>query len=102
MHPEKDWDMMRNERGALLGGTGTGVVGVALLFGSAAIALALIAAPIAENYVQPQFAGLEGLDRTVTGSTGRPRAYTIRKSVLQSSPDAVCIIRENGIRSGDC
>jgi hypothetical protein len=101
MHPEKDWDMVRNDRGALFG-TGTGVVGVALLFSSAAIALALIAAPIAESYVQPQFAGLEGLDRTVTGSTGRPSAYTIRKSVLQPSPDSVCIIRANGLRSGEC
>jgi hypothetical protein len=101
MHPEKAWDMVRNDRGSLLG-AGTGVIGVALLFGSAAIALALIAAPIAESYVQPQFVGVEGLDRTVTGSTGRPRAYTIRKSVLQASPDSACIIRANGVRSGDC
>lgn len=101
MQPKNDWDIIRNERGTLFG-IDMGAVGVALLFGSAAIALALIAAPIAENYVKPQFAVADGLDRTITGSTRGRGAYTIRKSVLQSSPDAVCIIRENGLRSGDC
>ncbi len=38
---------------------------------------------------------------TVTGSIGA-NTYTVRRSVLQRSPDAVCIIRTDGGRSGDC
>ena len=43
-----------------------------------------------------------GVDPMSTGSIGRGEAYTIRRSVLQSSPDAVCVIRSDGARSGDC
>ena len=46
-----------------------------------------------------------GLDEMTTGSIGRTGyrgEYTIRKSVLQSSPQTVCVIRDNGVRIGDC
>ena len=36
-----------------------------------------------------------------TGSTGKSRTYTIRKSVLQET-GSVCIIRATGERVGDC
>jgi hypothetical protein len=36
------------------------------------------------------------------GQRSNPGAYTIRRSVLQPSPNAVCIIRGNGMRTGDC
>jgi hypothetical protein len=65
------------------------------------VALALILAPVADNYTRPQLAGIDGLDMTATGSTGQRGAYTIRRSVLQA-PGSVCIIRDNGLRSGGC
>lgn len=103
MRPEDEWDMIRNDRGSLLSGAGTGVLRIALLFGSAAVALAMILVPIADNYTRPQFAGSGyGLDFTTTGSVKSGSNFTIRKSVLQSSPTSVCIIRDTGLRSGDC
>ena len=80
----------------------TGALGVALLFGVAATVLALILVPVAENLLGPHYAGLERIDRTTTGSIGSERIYTIRRSVLQPSPESVCIIRVDGTRSGQC
>ena len=45
---ENEWDVVRNDRG-WTGGAGMGVLRITLLFGSAAVALALIVAPIAEQ-----------------------------------------------------
>ena len=50
MHPENDWDQIRNPGTSLLAGAGMGILRIALLFGSVAVALALIVALIAENY----------------------------------------------------
>ena len=80
-----------------------GALRITLLFAAAAVALALIAAPLLESGSGQGFARNAGLDMTSTGSIGGGGAsYTIRRSVLQSSPDAVCIIRGDGARSGDC
>ncbi len=46
---ENDWDVVRNDRGWPSGGAGMGILRITLLFGSAAVALALIIAPIAES-----------------------------------------------------
>jgi hypothetical protein len=101
---EDDWDVVRG-RGWPSGGTGVGILRITLLFGSAAVALALIIAPIAESQTR-SYADDDsrpfGVDDMATGSIKRPiNVYTIHKSVLQSSPDAVCVIRD-GRRSGDC
>ncbi|MEP9387842.1 hypothetical protein [Mesorhizobium sp. KR9-304] len=101
MTPENEWDAIRNQRKPLFGAAGVGLLRVALLFGSAAVALALIVAPIADKYAKSQIAGVDGLDFLATGSIGKPGAYTIRRSVLQE-PGSVCIIRPDGRRSGDC
>jgi hypothetical protein len=101
---ENDWDAVRNGRG-WTGGAGLGILRVTLLFASAAVALALIIAPIAERQTRSDFARNAmpaGLDEMTTGSTGYRGEYTIRKSVLQSSPQTVCVIRDNGVRIGDC
>ena len=45
---ENDWDVVRNDRG-WTGGAGMGVLRITLLFASAAVALALIVAPIADG-----------------------------------------------------
>jgi hypothetical protein len=78
-----------------------GALRITLLFGAAAVALALIAAPLLESR-SGSLARNTGVDMMSTGSIGGATSYTIRRSVLQSSPDAVCIIRSDGARSGDC
>ena len=86
---------------------GFGAIRAALLFGSTAVAIALIATPLLDRSTRDYDAVVrlaDNLDTTVTGSVppssgGR---YTIHRSVLQSSPSAVCIIRDNGARIGDC
>jgi hypothetical protein len=101
MTPEDEWNAIRSRRAPLFGAAGMGMLRVALLFGSAAVALALILAPLADRYEKSQMVNAEGLDLIATGSTGGAAAYTIRRSVLQE-PGSVCIIRANGQRSGDC
>lgn len=79
-----------------------GILRITLLFGAAAVAMALIAAPLLESRSGSALARNAGVDMMSTGSIGGTTSHTIRRSVLQSSPDAVCIIRANGARSGDC
>ncbi|MGE0502490.1 MAG: hypothetical protein AB7I79_15740 [Rhizobiaceae bacterium] len=106
MDPENTWDLVRNERGWRLGDAGIGALRATLLFGSAAIALALILVPIMEDLSGEQQAYnsdfSESLDMTSTGSVSPSGAYTVRRSILQPSPDSVCYIRTNGARVGDC
>ena len=106
-----DWETPRIERGWNLGGAGMGALRITLLFGSAAVAMALILTPILDEsskraeqaaFIGPSYPA--GIDMMSTGAIG-PRSngsYTVRRSVLQPSPNSVCIIRENGMRTGDC
>lgn len=79
----------------------SGSLRVALLFGAGTIALALLVAPFVENRSRHELAR-GNLDRMSTGSVPTGGSYTIRRSVLQTTPNSVCIIRPNGSRSGDC
>jgi len=83
---------------------GMGAVRVALLFSSAAIAIALILTPILERRTRNVAIYGPELDRISTGSidSGKGDVFTVRRSVLQPSPDAVCVIRGDGTRSGAC
>lgn len=101
--PLDDWDSIRPERGSRAAEAGMGLLRVTLLFGSVAIALALIAVPLLDDDSrQVARDNFIGLDTMSTGSIERGGTYTIRRSVLQSSPESVCVIRANGRRSGDC
>lgn len=108
MSLDKDWDSIRPDRRDSAVHAGMGILRITLLFGSAAVALALIATPFLDSRTRLQsardgFAG--GLDRMSTGSigsTGSGHTYTLRRSVLQPLPSSVCVIRDNGKRSGDC
>jgi hypothetical protein len=98
---EEDWNAIRSERGF----PGIGLLRPVLLFGSAAIALALMLVPVLEDASSDMAdAAPLGLDLTSTGSINSAGggSYVVRRSVLQSSPDAVCVIRANGARVGDC
>lgn len=102
---DNDWDGIRPQRQSRVVDAGMGILRITLLFGSAAVALALIAAPILESKTREQFASdrfIGGLDTMSTGSIGQRNVYTVRRSVLQASPSSVCLIRDNGSRSGEC
>lgn len=104
MRREQDWDDTGFDRGSPFAGAGMGVLRISLLFGSAAVALGLIVAPMFDGSGQGSrraTAG-SGLDMTSTGSIGYNGTYTVRRSVLQRSPDSICVIRDDGRRLGDC
>jgi hypothetical protein len=42
------------------------------------------------------------VDAIETGSIRSSQAYTVRKSVLQPTPQAVCIIYSDGKKNGEC
>lgn len=103
MTPEDDWRDFAPGRDAQPGVSGLGSLRMALLFGSGAIALALLVVPLVDRGGDAQVAEGPGqLDTMATGSIQRGGSYTIRRSVLQDNPNSVCIIRPNGARAGDC
>lgn len=104
MQADKEWDLIRPERPSAAARASAGILRVTLLFGFVAIAIALFATPYLADQTRPMIgqAGYDGLDFTSTGSIGRGSNYTLRRSVLQQSPNSVCVIRENGARLGDC
>lgn len=93
----------------------TGAVNIALLFGTAAIALTLIITPmLADKATVATIANApieDPYDNIQTGSirssgteelrpeTENGRRYVIRRSVLQEEPGAGCIV--HGYKSGD-
>ena len=105
MSLDRDWDSIRPDRSYRAADAGMGILRITLLFGSAAVALALIATPLLDSQTRSQSSrdGLAGgLDTMSTGSIGHRDTYTLRRSVLQPQPSSVCVIRDNGTRSGDC
>ena len=92
-----------------LGVAGSGALRLALLFGSAAVALTIILTPIAENQVVRSVSVQSGIDQIATGSTLNAnrispitRSYVIRRSILQSDKNDICIIGSDGVRTGTC
>lgn len=85
-------------------GGGFSALRVALLFGMATIALALIVPPMigATTGKWGYLAGTSGIDYTTTSTSGRYKEYTVQRSILQRSASSVCIIDRSGNRSGDC
>lgn len=105
MLPENEWEAARGNSSGLTATAGLGAVRIALLFGSAAIAFALLITPLVSRYSGPEetlWSASPGIDYTQTGSIGYKGSYTIRRSVLQGSAGSICVIRDNGTRSGDC
>lgn len=105
MSLDKDWETIRSDRYSRAADAGMGMLRITLLFGSAAVAIALLATSYLDDPSRSQFARNgygAGLDMTATGSVSRQSTYVIRRSVLQPSPESVCVIRTDGRRSGDC
>lgn len=94
----------------LLGAAGSGALRLSLLFGSAAVALAVILTPIVESEATRLASNRSGVDLIATGSTvaaskrvlTAKNVYTIRRSVLQSDRNDICIIGADGVRTGTC
>ncbi len=93
----------------------TGALNIALLFGTAAIALTLILTPmlaertggaahfatatIADPYDNIKTGSIRPADPSARPETENGRRYVIRRSILQKSPGSVCIV--DGYKSGD-
>ena len=85
-----------------------GAVNMALLFGTAAIALSLILTPVLAPTADDDRlqASTMDYDNITTGSIptadGKTKRYTIRRSILQENPGSPCIIESNGDQHGGC
>ncbi len=94
-----DDDLMQS--GGLSGAAG-GILRITLLFGSAAVALALVMAPLASRDSQAVvgYSAGHALDTMQTGSI--KRAAPVQGNVLQSAPNSLCAIQSNGVKNSDC
>ena len=98
-HEEPDRDLVSVKPNRM------GALNVALLFGTAAIALSLIVTPMLapDKSAARLQASTMDYDNITTGSVpakdGKTRHYTIRRSVLSTNPGDACIVGasdENG------
>jgi Flp pilus assembly pilin Flp len=69
--------------------SGGASVQVALMFGAAGIAMALLAAPLVQG-VAERHAATTGVDTMATGSIQPAKRYTIRRSVLHGGEETLC------------
>lgn len=108
---EEFWKTVRAQRRGTIRSGKTGVLNLALLFGTAAIALSLIVTPMLANRTDNRRLAhvQEDFDMITTGSIkpGKadekgPRHYTIRRSVLQETPGSVCIVQGSGSAPSPC
>jgi hypothetical protein len=102
MRDDEFWKAVQDKDLTSVPGNGRiGVLNLALLFGTAAIALALVLAPVLSSRTNTRMLAQspENFDMMSTGSVpqrGEGKRYTVRRSVLQEMPGAVCIVGENG------
>lgn len=106
-----EWEGPQLRSAGLVSEFGMGALRVTLLFGFAAAGLALIMTPLVEEQVERMAysSSASRVDRMTTGSIARGisdphggSSYVVRRSVLQSAPASVCVIRNNGAQMGDC
>ena len=109
MQDDTDWfepiEPKTSQQTSQLFDWGNNLLRATMLFGMLAAALAMFAAPYldrsSKRIVMERTNA--GIDFTTTASTPQQRpTYTVRRSVLQDAPNAVCIIHANGARSGYC
>lgn len=99
------WRAVREREQAKRTTSPIGAINLALLFGTAIIAVSLIITPFLSGKVKESMsASTPAFDTLTTGSipdsAKGPKRYTIRRSVLQETPGAVCIIDINGNSNG--
>lgn len=100
------WTAVREKGGAREPIGSAGALRAALIFAAVVIVTALIAGPMlgsgSHRLIAERSHG--DYDTLTTGSvpSAAERTYTLRRSITQPMPDALCIIDENGNRHGDC
>lgn len=116
MSLRNEWEGPQLRNVGLFSEFGMSAVRVTLLFGSAAVGLALLLTPVVEEQVgRMVYAPYAGkIDPMTTGAIMRGAAnqdfdnqrsgssYVVRRSVLQPTPSSVCIAHNNGSRIGNC
>jgi hypothetical protein len=104
MYDEQEWEMIRPKPDTA-SMFASGALRLSLIFGGFFIVIALLLVPFINPDSPRRLAIVNnpGIDPMTTATVRKPaRTYTVRRSVLQSSPADVCIIRENGTFEGDC
>ncbi|MET0598787.1 MAG: hypothetical protein ABWZ57_13090 [Mesorhizobium sp.] len=104
MQAEEEWVRIRGSR-SWPHEAGVSLIRFALLFGVVAVAFALILVPVLDDPARGVWSradGPIGVDPIETGQIRAVRTYTERRSVLQATPNSVCVIRDDGGQSGDC
>src|SRR6478609_10924757 len=97
------WKAVREKEQASVSSRKTGALNIALLFGTAVVALTLILTPmLADKSKSSVFASAPSeFDSITTGSIPKSengaksengKRYTIRRSVLQDTPGSVCVV----------
>ena len=105
MRDEDFWKAVQEKDFTPAGDTRTGALNLALLFGTAVIALALVLTPVLSAKTDKRMIANvpDDFDMISTGSipaeSGTKR-YTVRRSVLQEMPGAVCIVNGDGTGNG--
>ncbi|MCV9967578.1 hypothetical protein OIU34_37775 [Pararhizobium sp. BT-229] len=83
----------------------TGALNLSLLFGTAVIALTLILTPMMASKSDTKVLADAPIDYDTISTGSIPggnaaKRYTVRRSVLQEMPGAVCIVDADGSKSG--
>lgn len=104
MRDDDFWKAVQEKDYTPAGDTRTGALNLALLFGTAVIALALVLTPVLSAKTDKRMIANvpDDFDMISTGSipTDGTKRYTVRRSVLQEMPGAVCIVDRNGQGNG--
>lgn len=93
------WKAVREKEQAPSASRRTGALNIALLFGTAVVALTLILTPMLTDKTRSSvLASAPDFDNLTTGSiptveTDAGKRYTIRRSVLKPEPGAVCVFQ---------
>ncbi|MCO5064858.1 MAG: hypothetical protein M9924_10605 [Rhizobiaceae bacterium] len=101
MEQERGWQFVGDEGSWSMRGAGMGLLRATLLFGLGIAALTILIVPVLDKR-SDQWADGAGIDTMQVGSINKGNTYTLRRSVLQPSPDSVCVIRPDGSRRGAC
>ncbi|MDL2403269.1 hypothetical protein [Rhizobium mayense] len=98
------WKAVQEKEQSYSSSRKTGALNIALLFGTAAVALSLILTPmLSDKSKSSVLASAPDLDNITTGTIPQienGKRYTIRRSVLQQEPGSVCIVQGYGADSG--
>jgi hypothetical protein len=98
------WKAVQEKEQSYSSSRKTGALNIALLFGTAAVALSLILTPmLSDKSRSGVLASAPDLDSITTGSIPQAqngKRYTIRRSVLQQEPGSVCVVQGYGADSG--